>query len=90
MTGNAPPSIQEATELLRQRQIVLREVPGAYTVNFRDGRPATEYRTEDLDEALAHGPMGKGSSQRGKMIAHNRKLPLAAKSATQSVDRLRV
>ena len=88
MTGNAPLSIQEATELLRRRRVVLRQVPGAYTVNFRDGRSTTEYRTDDLDDALAHGltmgeapapepplgPMGKGPSQRGKMIAHNRKV----------------
>ena len=108
MTIGLPLSFQEAAETLRQRGIVLRQLPGQYSVNFRTGRPATEYRTDDLDDALAHGlamgaapapepplgPMGKGPSQRGRMIAHNRKLAArrrkrdAKKSAVQTAEEI--
>ncbi len=105
MTIGLPLSFQEAAETLRQRGIVLRQLPGQYSVNFRAGRPATEYRTDDLDDALAHGlkmgaapapepplgPLGKRPTQRGKMIAHNRKIAArrrrrdaAPKSAVQT------
>jgi len=76
---------------LRSRGIVLRQLPGEYSVNFRNGSIATEYRTDELADALAHGlamgeapaplpplgPMGKGMN----MYRHNRKI--AAKRARE-------
>jgi hypothetical protein len=79
---------QAAVETLRLRGIVLRQLPGEYCVNFRKGAVATEYRTDELADALAHGvamgeapapepplgPMGKRITMRGAMCRHNRKL----------------
>jgi hypothetical protein len=84
----ALPPFQAAVEMLRLRGIVLRQLPGAYSVNFRNGAAASEYRTDALADAVAHalamgeapanepplGPMGKRMTRRGKMIAHNRKI----------------
>jgi len=84
----ALPPFQAAVEMLRSCGIVLRQLPGAYSVNFRNGAAASEYRTDGLADAVAHGlamgaapatepplgPMGKRATQRGKMIVHNRKI----------------
>ena len=70
--------------------VVLTSVPGEYRVNFRKGRADTEYLTDDLQDALAHGramaaappapslpplgPTGSRGTLRGTMYRHNRKL----------------
>jgi hypothetical protein len=92
----ALPPYQAAVEMLRLRGIVLRQLPGAYSVNFRNGAAATEYRTDELADAVAHalamgeapanepplGPLGKRMTRRGEMYRHNRKL--AAKRRKRS------
>lgn len=35
--------------------LLLRQAPGQYRVNFAQGRAATEYLTDDLEDALNHG-----------------------------------
>ncbi len=83
-----PMNFREAVEALRKIGIALRQLPGEYSVNFRNGRPETEYRTVELADAIAHamgmgeapvplpplGPMGKGLTRRGLMYRHNRKV----------------
>ena len=78
----------EAVELLRQRGIVLRQLPAEYLVNYRSGGSSTEYRTDELQDAVAHGltmeiaagedpppgPVGRSWSRRAEMYRHNRKL----------------
>jgi hypothetical protein len=44
-----------ATAELRKLGITLRQLPGEFSVNFRDGSDATTRTAETLDEALALG-----------------------------------
>jgi len=75
---------------LRALGLVIQQAPGYYSVNFRNGSEATEYQTENLDDALhrgkemaAHspplpepplGPTGSRSRRRAIMIAHNNRI----------------
>jgi hypothetical protein len=90
MTDSSHPastSFQEAADRLRALGVTLGIAPGEFIVNFRNGAPVTEYRTDDLADALEHGfqmgeakaeppplgPMGKGQiSKRARMYRHNR------------------
>jgi hypothetical protein len=80
---------QTAFDELKALGLVLRQEPGQYRVNFRNGTARTEYMTDDLRDAVtqgremaAHppppsdpplGPTGPRSSRRGLMYRHNRK-----------------
>jgi hypothetical protein len=80
---------QTACHELKAIGIVLRKEPGLYRVNFRNGPAATEYVTDNLQDAIARGrdmaaqapaptapplgPMGP-RSRRGIMYRHNRKI----------------
>jgi hypothetical protein len=44
-----------ATAELRKLGITLRQLPGEFSVNFRDGNDATARTAETLDEAVALG-----------------------------------
>ena len=66
------------------------QAPGEYRVNFHDGTAKTEYKTDDLADALQHGremaktpppaalpplgPTGRRTTRRGVMLKHNRKI----------------
>lgn len=81
---------QKAFEELRALGLVLQQAPGHYRVNFRNGAPATEYVTDDIEDALARGrlmallpppavlpplgPTGPRLSRRAFMYRHNRKI----------------
>lgn len=81
---------QAAFDELKALGLVLCEEPGQYRVNFRNGTARTEYRTDDLQAAVAQGrkmatqpppptepplgPTGPRSTRRGFMYQHNRKL----------------
>ena len=96
MNQPAKSFFQDAAEQLHARGISLTLAPGEYIVNFRKGTAATEYRTDDLADALAHGldmgeapaelppigPTGKGRmSKRAQMYQHNRKLAARRRKA---------
>jgi len=84
----APVLFREAVDQLRRRGVILTLAPGEFIVNFHKGASSTEYRTDDLADALEHGlqlsqvpaepplgPLGKGKlSRRALMYRHNRKL----------------
>ena len=90
MTDSPHPAstlFQEAAVRLRALGVILGIAPGEFVVNFHKGTPATEYRADNLDEAVEHGlemgeakadppplgPMGKGQiSKRARMYRHNR------------------
>jgi hypothetical protein len=92
---------EEAAETLRARGISLRQLPAGYSVNFRKGAPATEYRTDELADALAYGmamgdppaplsplgPMGKGMTRWATMYRHNRALAAKRRRKAVPVDR---
>jgi hypothetical protein len=50
---NASP-FQIACDELAEPGLVLKQAPGKYRVNFRDGTPATEYTTEDPQDAVQY------------------------------------
>jgi hypothetical protein len=70
--------------------LVLKQTPGEYRVNYHSGTPATEYRTDDLQDALQHGremaaqapaaeppplgPTGPRGLRRHLMYRHNKKI----------------
>ncbi len=80
---------QKAFDELRKLGLVLQQAPGHYRVNFRNGTIATEYQTEDLQDALQQGrvmaaqppplpdpplgPTGPRSRRKAFMYAHNRR-----------------
>lgn len=91
---------QTTFDELKTLGLVLRQTPGEYRVNFRHGSEATEYITDDLQDALARGremaaqqpsfapplgPVGPRSSRRGKMYRHNRKI--AARAHSSAIDK---
>ena len=81
------PAFQTAFDELKTLGLVLRRAPGEYSVNFPHGTEATEYITDDLQDALSRGremaecppprelpplgPMGR-RTRRGDMYKHNR------------------
>jgi hypothetical protein len=81
---------QKALDELRRLGLVLQQAPGHYRVNFRDGTSATEYHTEDLEDALQEGrrmaadppprpepplgPTAARSRRRAFMFAHNNRI----------------
>jgi len=81
------PAFQTAFDELKTLGLVLRREPGEYRVNFPHGTEATEYITDDLQDALSRGremaecppprelpplgPMGR-RTRRGDMYKHNR------------------
>jgi hypothetical protein len=85
-----PSALQIACDELRILGLVLRSGNGQYRVNYRDGREATEYVTDDLADAVRNGrkmatvgapkpeappgPIGPNDSRRSRMYRHNRKL----------------
>jgi hypothetical protein len=94
----ASTSLQEAVDRLRALGVALGIAPGEFVVNFGNGTPATEYRTDDLAAALEHGlemgeakgdppplgPMGKGQiSKRARMYRHNRGIAARRRKASQ-------
>jgi hypothetical protein len=99
MSPKSDTPFQDAHAELKSLGLVLRYAPGEYRVNFRNGRPETEFITDDLQEALARGremashpppepappvgPLGP-RSRRGTMYRHNRKL--AARRRRQSAE----
>ena len=86
---NATP-FEIACEKLKALGLVLRQAPGHYRLNFRDGASDTEYQTEDLDDVLQRagemaaqppparepplGPTGPRSTRRAMMYRHNKSL----------------
>ena len=89
IAGSPSAFFKDAAEQLRARGLTLRVAPGEFVVNYDKGTPITEYRTDDLADALEHGlqmgeakrnlpplgPIGKGKmSSRARMYRHNRKL----------------
>ena len=81
---------QIACEELKALGLVLKEAPGQYRVNYRNGTAATEYTTDDLQAAVTRGrdmaaqppkpserplgPTGPRSTRRAFMYRHNRKI----------------
>ncbi len=77
-------------EELRVKGISLEQAPDEYIVNYGHGKPATEYRSPDMYDAIELGlmlsatrvialtPLGltvsAGASRRGKIYRHNRKV----------------
>jgi hypothetical protein len=56
MVGDQIPSlILQAFDELRARGVVITSLSGEWCVNYRDGNKATEYLTDDLQDALEHG-----------------------------------
>jgi hypothetical protein len=55
MTDPAPSPFELATAELRKLGITLRQLPGEYTVNFRNGSDATARNADTLDEAVELG-----------------------------------
>jgi len=92
---------QTAADQLWALGQTLRQVPGGYIVNFRNGGASTEYQTEDLGDAVSHaravaadapapslpplGPTGSRPTRRGQMYKHNRKL--AARRRRQAAEK---
>jgi len=80
---------QKAFHELRKLGLVLQQAPGEYRVNFRNASTATEYRTDDLSEALEQGrvmaldppprpdpplgPTGPRSPRKAVMYSHNKR-----------------
>src|SRR5258708_38010367 len=57
MNDNKPLNAHDiAREELRALGITLSLPPGTYCVNFRDASAATAYFSDDLQDALEHGP----------------------------------
>jgi len=46
---------QSAYDELRARGVVLKQGPGEYRLNYPNGTAATEYITDDLQDALRYG-----------------------------------
>jgi len=81
---------QIACEKLKALGLELQQAPGHYLVNFRNGTTATEYQTEDLEDALQRGcemaaqtpparepplgPTGPRSKRRAFMYSHNKRV----------------
>jgi hypothetical protein len=79
-----------ACEELKMLGVVLRKGQGEYRVNYRSGTAESEFVTDDLTDAIAHGremaervlnrpepplgPTGPSRSRRSRMNRHNRKL----------------
>jgi hypothetical protein len=92
---------QTAFDELKALGLTLVQEPGQYRVNFRNGKAATEYATDDLQDAITQGremaeqgppptelplgPTGPRSTRRGFMYRHNRKLA-ARRGRKQSVS----
>jgi hypothetical protein len=83
-----PDSFASVVADLAAKGVRLRAVAGEYSVNFTGGGPLTDYRSDDLADAIEHGramarsvrpaepplgPIGR-RSRRGLMIRHNRKI----------------
>ena len=51
---NASP-FQIACDELAELGLKLTQAPGEYRVNFNAGSPKTEYKTDDLADAVQHG-----------------------------------
>jgi hypothetical protein len=80
---------QTVSDELRALGLVIQRRPGEYRVNFPHGTAATEYMTDDLQDALNRGremaehppplpdaplgPVGR-RTRRGDMYKHNRKV----------------
>jgi hypothetical protein len=70
--------------------VTIASQPGEYRVNWRGGKEATAYYTDDLADALATGrgmagrvppppppplgPTGRRNTRRGMILKHNRKI----------------
>lgn len=81
---------QIACDELAELGLVLTQAPGEYRVNFHDASPKTEYKTDDLADAVQHGrdmaqtppppalpplgPTGRRKTRRGMMYQHNGKI----------------
>lgn len=48
-------TLKEAIKLLSAKGITLKKVDGEYQVNYKGGKEATTYYTDDLDDAVATG-----------------------------------
>jgi hypothetical protein len=95
-----PTPFEIACAELKALGLVLQQTPGQYRVNFRNGRAATAYTTDDLQSAVMRGremaasppnpselplgPLGPRSTRRGFMYRHNRKI--AARRRRQSAE----
>jgi hypothetical protein len=83
-------TLKAATEELKACGMLIASQPGEYRVNYRGGREATAYFTDDLADALSTGkimaqtpppppelplgPVGRRNSRRGLIMKHNRKI----------------
>ena len=83
-------TLKEAAEALKACGMQIASQPGEYRVNYRGGREATAYYTDDLADALSTGkimaqtppappepplgPVGRRNSRRGQIMKHNRKI----------------
>jgi hypothetical protein len=81
---------QIAFEELHELGLVLKQTPGEYRVNYQGGTSATEYRTDELQDAVQRGremaerappaeppplgPTGPRGTRRYLMYRHNKKL----------------
>ena len=86
---NTTPPFQTAYDELKAHGLTLHKAPGEYRVNFPNGAAATEYVTDDLEDALRRGlemaehppapaelplrPVGR-RTRKGDMYKHNRKI----------------
>lgn len=48
-------TLKEAIKLMSAKNMTLKKVDGEYIVNFKGGKEATAYYTDDLDDAVATG-----------------------------------
>jgi hypothetical protein len=64
-----PTPFELAAGELRKLGITLRQLPGEFSVNFRDGKDATARTAETLDEAVALGRELAADAATGKTAA---------------------
>ena len=83
-------TLAAASEELRACGMQIISKPGEYRVNYRGGKEATAYYTDDLADALSTGkimaetppapplpplgPVGRRNTKRGLIMRHNRKI----------------
>jgi hypothetical protein len=73
---------QSAYDELRARGVVLKQGPGEYHLNYPNGTAATEYITDDLQDALRYGrEMATKTPQRrtAAVRPHRRQCSIAAR-----------
>jgi hypothetical protein len=88
MTGDQIPSlIMQIIDELRTRGVLITNRRGEWCVNVRGGAQATEYLTDDLQDAFAHGralaaslPAAPAPEEPPEIIRRKSRRPMSAKA----------